>query len=66
MTPPGITEPVIAGIIVSLLNKLVLNNFNLFNCCKDTFYEIDIESDGDNGAENSTINYIHHPVHVHS
>ena len=66
MAPPGITEPIIAGIIVSLLNKVVLNKFNLFNCCKDTFYEIDIESDEDNGPENATINYIHHPVHVHS
>ena len=66
MTPPGITEPVIAGIIVSLLNKFVLNNFNLFNCCKDTFYQIEVETSEDNAPENTSITYTHHPVHVHS
>ena len=59
----AILEATTAGDIVSIINRFLLNNFNRFNCCRDTFYEIEIESGEDNGPENSTINYIHHPVH---
>jgi len=69
MVTLAITEPVLAGIIVSLINKFVLNNFSLFSCCKNTFYEeIDYTDLSDcspsrNGANIATIDNAIHCYH---
>ena len=66
----SISEPVLAGIIVSLINKFVLNNFSLFSCCKNTFYgEIDYtdlsECEDQHGANIATISSDYNAIHSH-
>jgi len=70
MVTLAITEPVLAGIIVSLINKFVLNNFSLFSCCKNTFYEeIDYtdlsECSPNHGANIATISSDYNAIHCH-
>ncbi len=65
MTGTGIAEPIIAGIIVSLINRYVFGNQNLMNCCQSTVYQVS-ETIDDNSSENSAINadvHVHHVVH---
>jgi hypothetical protein len=63
---PSISEPVLAGIIVSLINKFVLNNFSLFNCCKNTFYEeIDYTDLSECEDHASNITAVNDAIHSH-
>ena len=64
-------EPVCAGIIVSLLNRYVLNNPNIMNCCgvfsttpSASSEDIVLEHMEENSSENTTISdtALHHHV----
>ena len=59
----GILEPITAGIIVSMINRYVLSNLNLYSCCQEAFYSFEVETEDDNSAENATIT--HMPLHHH-
>ena len=68
--------PVSAGIIVSLLNRFILNNPNFTMCsdtnCNQTGEEIEVEEDmereksGSSGSLSSTLEIPHQSVHVHT
>ncbi len=71
-----VVVPVSAGIIVSLLNRFILNNPNFTMCsdssCNQTVEEIKTEDDmsdaksGSSGAISSTLEVPHQSVHVHT
>jgi hypothetical protein len=59
-----VMEPIIAGLIVSLINRYIIGNMSLFSCCQDTFYEVEVETDetndiNNNSGENTTIYAVH-------
>ena len=70
--------PVSAGIIVSLLNRFILNNPNFTMCsdssCNQKMEEIEVEDDmseaksGSSGAISSTLEvpHTHHIAHVYT
>ena len=68
--------PVSAGIIVSLLNRFILNNPNFTLCsdtsCNQTAEETEIEGEmereksGSSGSLSSTLEIPHQSVHVHT
>ena len=65
--------PVSAGIIVSLLNRFILNN-PTFTMCSDTSCnqtvevegEMEREKSGSSGSLSSTLEVPHESVHVHT
>ena len=71
-----VVVPVSAGIIVSLLNRFILNNPNFTMCsdtsCNQNVEEIEVEDDesdaksGSSGAISSTLEVPHQSVHVHT
>ncbi len=71
-----VVVPVSAGIIVSLLNRFILNNPNFTICsdssCTQNVEEIEVDDDmsdaksGSSGAISSTLEIPHNTVHVHS
>ena len=71
-----VVVPVSAGIIVSLLNRFILNNPNFTMCsdssCNQNVEEIDVEDDesdaksGSSGAISSTLEVPHQSVHVNT
>ena len=72
-----VVVPVSAGIIVSLLNRFILNNPNFTMCsdssCNQTVEEIDVkdemerEKSGSSGSLSSTLEvpHTHHIAHVY-
>ena len=68
--------PVSAGIIVSLLNRFILNNPNFTMCadtnCNENVEEIDVDDNmsdvksGSSGAISSTLEIPHNAAHVHT
>jgi len=68
--------PVSAGIIVSLLNRFILNNPNFIMCsntnCNQTVEETEVEGEmereksGSSGSLSSTLEVPHQSVHVHT
>jgi hypothetical protein len=59
-----VMEPIIAGLIVSLINRYIIGNMSLFSCCQATFYDLEVETDGsddinNNSGENTTIYAVH-------
>ena len=68
--------PVSAGIIVSLLNRFILNNPNFTMCsdasCNQTAEETEVEGEmereksGSSGSLSSTLEVPHQSVHVHT
>jgi len=68
--------PVSAGIIVSLLNRFILNNPNFTMCsdtnCNQTIEETEVEGEmereksGSSGSLSSTFEVPHGNTHVHS
>jgi hypothetical protein len=57
-----VMEPIVAGLIVSLINRYIIGNMSLFSCCQDTFYDLEVETDDDtnnNSGENTTIYAVH-------
>jgi hypothetical protein len=66
-----VMEPIVAGLIVSLINRYIIGNMILFSCCQNTFYEVEVEVESDNdtnnnSGENTTIYAVHGytPAHV--
>ena len=71
-----VVVPVSAGIIVSLLNRFILNKPNFSICsdtsCNQTVEEIEVEDDmereksGSSGSLSSTLEIPHSTTHVHT
>jgi len=71
-----VVVPVSAGIIVSLLNRFILNNPNFTMCsdtnCNNNVEEIDVDDNmsdaksGSSGAISSTLEIPHSVTHVHT
>ena len=71
-----VVVPVSAGIIVSLLNRFILNNPNFTMCsdssCNRTVEDLEVEDDesdaksGSCGAISSTLEIPHSTTHVHT
>ena len=71
-----VVVPVSAGIIVSLLNRFILNNPNFTLCsntnCNQTVEETEVEGEmdreksGSSGSLSSTLEMPHRSVHVHT
>ncbi len=71
-----VVVPVSAGIIVSLLNRFILNNPNFTMCsdssCNQHVEEIEVDEDmsdaksGSSGAISSTLEIPHSTTHVHT
>ena len=60
--------PVMAGIMVSLINRYILGNQSIINCCQSTYeaYQQNTENvdETDNSSEDSAISAdYHHVVH---
>ncbi len=70
-----VVMPVSAGIIVSIINRFILNNPNFTICsdssCNQNIEEIEVEDDmsdvksGSSGAISSTLEAPHSITHVH-
>ena len=62
----GLVEPITAGIVVSLINRYVIGNFELFSCCQGVFYTVEVQTDdGEDVIENSSVNVAINGVHSH-
>ena len=71
-----VVVPVSAGIIVSLLNRFILNNPNFIMCsntnCNQTVEEIEVEDDvsdaksRSSGSLSSTLEVPHHTAHAYT
>ena len=61
---PTIAEPIFVGILVSIINKFIINNHHLFDCCKkgDSITVIETE-DADSSTSTSTTDAIE--AHAH-
>jgi hypothetical protein len=58
-------EPVLGGILVSLINRYIISKINLFTCCEYCTVNDEYDYEVDNSAENSAI-YSHHVVIPHT
>ena len=65
MPVTAIAEPIVAGLIVALLNRYVISNPGLFSCCSEpTTINRDVEECSSSSSTSSYIDVETHP-HVH-
>ena len=65
MPATAILEPIVAGLIVALLNRYVINNPGLFSCCSaPATINRDVEECSSSSSTSSYIDVEIHP-HVH-
>ena len=62
MPVTAIAEPIVAGLIVALLNRYVINNPNLFSCCSAPTINRDVE---ECSSSSSTTSYVDVEIHPH-
>jgi hypothetical protein len=63
MPAPAIGEPILAGLIVALINKYVVNNPNLFNYCSNA---VPVSRDVEEcSSSSSTSAYADAEIHPH-
>lgn len=68
MPIPVFIEAILSGVSVSLINKYLIQNNNLFfGCCKDTIFERQPTEHDDSASSSTTTNdaEITHQIHAH-
>lgn len=64
MPATAIAEPIVAGLIVALINRYVINNPHLFSSCSAPTVERDGEEEC--SSSTSTSSYVDVEVHPHT
>jgi hypothetical protein len=62
--PLSMLEPIAAGVIVALINKMIISNNSLWSCCQNNFYET-FEIDRDDISTSTASNVDAIETHAH-